>query len=416
MRETVDRALKLLVAARAKSRAGAHDEAIEMAGKALEELLGAANDEAEAAEAARAHFVYGECLFRGAQAQSTVFGEQVRANAEASGTRLEDGEKDDGEAEEDVAEEEEEDAAADGDGDDADDADDANDANEGDEGDETDETDMELAWKMLETARVMYEEDCNGRFPLDLADVLETIGEFNMEQSQFEPALGDYKASLALLEANLDATDRRLASALYEISIASQMLEANDDALAANTRAIEICEARVAELKAGTARVSRGARERAGEPVSPEASIAELEEIMGVASDLKERQLELKELVSADNSTREALRQAFKAIGGAAPEGTAEPQESEGFAAPTLTSNVPVQAAPVRRVLPAPVKRVEVAPLREASAAKRVEPQQTVPPAAPEAKKFKPTPADKAALMGANNASTDAEPNGCPQQ
>ena len=162
--------------------------------------------------------------------------------------------------------------------------------------------------------------------------------------------------------------------------------------------------------------MSRGARERAGEPVSPEASIAELEEIMGVASDLKERQLELKELVSADNSTREALRQAFKAIGGAAPEGTAEPQESEGFAAPTLTSNVPVQAAPVRRVLPAPVKRVEVAPLREASAAKRVEPQQTVPPAAPEAKKLKPTPADKAALMGANNASTDAEPNGCPQQ
>ena len=409
VRETVDRALKLLVAARAKSRAGAHDEAIEMAGKALEETLGA-RDEAEAAEAARAHFVYGECLFRGAQAQSTVFGEQVRANAEASGTRLEDGEKEDAEADEDVVEEEEEDAAADGDGDDA------NDANEEDEGDETDETDMELAWKMLETARVMYEEDCDGRFPLDLADVLETIGEFNMEQSQFEPALGDYKASLALLEANLDATDRRLASALYEISIASQMLEANDDALAANTRAIEICEARVAELKAGTARVSRGARERAGEPVSPEASIAELEEIMGVASDLKERQLELKELVSADNSTREALRQAFKAIGGAAPEGTAEPQESEGFAAPTLTSNVPVQAAPVRRVLPAPVKRVEVAPLREASAAKRVEPQQTVPPAAPEAKKLKPTPADKAALMGANNASTDAEPNGCPQQ
>ena len=106
VRETVDRALKLLVDARAKSRAGAHDEAIEMAGKALEETLGA-SDEAEAAEAARAHFVYGECLFRGAQAQSTVFGEQVRANAEASGTRLEDGEKEDAEAEEDVAEEEE---------------------------------------------------------------------------------------------------------------------------------------------------------------------------------------------------------------------------------------------------------------------------------------------------------------------
>ena len=142
-----------------------------------------------------------------------------------------------------------------------------------------------------------------------------------MEQSQFDTALSDYKSALKLLEENLEATDRRLASALYSISIANQMMEANDDALAANTRAIEICDARIAELKAGTARVSKGARENADEVVSPEAAIAELEQIMGVASDLKERQLELKELVSADNSTREALRQAFKAIGGAAPPG-----------------------------------------------------------------------------------------------
>ena len=165
---------------------------------------------------------------------------------------------------------------------------------------------MELAWKMLETARVMFEEDANAA--LELADVLETIGELNMEQSQFDTALSDYKSALKLLEENLEATDRRLASALYSISIANQMMEANDDALAANTRAIEICDARIAELKAGTARVSKGARENADEVVSPEAAIAELEQIMGVASDLKERQLELKELVSADNSTREALR------------------------------------------------------------------------------------------------------------
>ena len=272
---------------------------------------------------------------------------------------------------------------------------------------------MELAWKMLETARVMFEEDADAA--LELADVLETIGELNMEQSQFDTALSDYKSALKLLEANLEATDRRLASALYSISIANQMMEANDDALAANTRAIEICDARIAELKAGTARVSKGARENAGEVVSPEAAIAELEQIMGVASDLKERQLELKELVSADNSTREALREAFKAIGGAAPPGVSDPEESAGFAAPTLTSSVPVQVAPVRRVLPAPVRRVEVAPLQEAPA-KRVEPQQTsAPAAAPEAKKMKPTPADKAALIGAT-APKDAEPNGCPQQ
>lgn len=391
--------------AKERLRDGSVDDAIDLAGEALEAHC-ALGDACARAALANAHFVYGEALFRGAQASNTVFGERARANAEASGTKLEDGATDEATRE----------ADADGtDGDGKDDDDEGEDAAEDGEEDEEEESDMELAWKMLETARVLYEDECPDA-PLELADVMETIGELNMEQSQFDAALTDYKAALALLEANLEPTDRRLASALYEISIANQMLEANDDALAANTRAIEICEARIADLKAGTARVSKGARERAGEVVTPEDSIRELEEIMGVASDLKERQLELQELVSADNSTREALRAAFKAIGGAAPPGSAE-EESAGFAAPTLATSAPVQAAPVRRVLPAPVRKVEVAPLREAPV-KRVEPQQTaIPAAAPEAKKMKPTPveqANKAALLGATP--TDAEPNGCPQQ
>ena len=39
-----------------------------------------------------------------------------------------------------------------------------------------------------------------GRAALELADVLETIGELNMEQSQFDTALSDYKSALKLLE------------------------------------------------------------------------------------------------------------------------------------------------------------------------------------------------------------------------
>jgi len=383
---------------------GEHESAIEKAGMALEEIM-ASNDDARASvDAARAHATYGEALFRGAQATNTVFGEKVRENAEASGTRLEDADAED----EDVEEEEEEEEAGKG-KEPVNDDDDGDEDGEGEE-EEEEESDMELAWKMLEIARVMYEE--LGSAPLELADVLETVGELNMEQSQFDAAVKDYGSAFALLEANLDATDRRLASALYSMSMAHQMLEANDAALAATSRAVRICEARAAELKAGTALVSKGARENAGQPLSPEATIAELEEIMAVASDLKEREEELKELVSADNSTREALRAAFKAIGGAAPEPASAPEESTGFAAPKLQSSLPVQAAPVRKVVPAPVRKVEVAPLREAPV-KRADPQQTAPaaPAQPEAKKLKPTPVETP-----NEAPKEAEPNGCAQQ
>ena len=387
---------------------GEHEVAIEKAGRALEEIMTTTTSSGDAdaennepsVEVARAHATYGEALFRGARATNTVFGEKVRENAEASGTRLEDAE------DEDAGEDEDEDEEAGKGKEPVNDDDDEEE--EGEE--EEEESDMELAWKMLEIARVMYED--LGSAPLELADVLETVGELNMEQSQFDAAVKDYGSALALLEANLDATDRRLASALYSMSMAHQMLEANDDALAATSRAVRICEARAAELKAGTALVSKGARENAGQPLSPEATIAELEEIMAVASDLKEREEELKELVSADNSTREALRAAFKAIGGAAPEPASAPEEGTGFAAPKLQSSLPVQAAPVRKVVPAPVRKVEVAPLREAPV-KRADPQQTAPaaPAQPEAKKLKLPPAETP-----TEAPKDAEPNGCAQQ
>jgi tetratricopeptide (TPR) repeat protein len=396
MTMTMDDAMATCAEARAALRgAGDVERAIALSARALEALVrlsDGGNDGVDDVTLARAHAVYGESLFAGARAANTVFGDKATEDARAKGTRLEDADEEECESER-----EGDDDAADANGADGADGEDGE-----EEEDDEDETDMELAWKMLENARVMFEED--GSAPLELADVLENLGELNTEQSQFEAALTDYNAALVLLETHLDATDRRLASALYSISMAHQLLDANDAALAANTRAIEICEARIAECKAGTACVSKGASQNAGEQMSPEATMRELEQIMGVAADLKERQEELKELVSADNSTREALKQAFMAIGGGAnagPASSAVAEESAGFAAPQLTSSLPVQAAPVR-VQPAPV-RVQPAPV------KRAEPVVAV--VEPDAKKLKPT-----AATAADANQTDAQPNGCPQQ
>ena len=393
---TVDAARAMCDEARETLRgAGDVERAIALAARALEAFVrcsgdddGGEGDAVDDVTLARAHAVYGESLFAGARAANAVFGDKATEDARVKGTRLEDADEEECESER-----EGDDGAGDANGAGADGE---------DEEDDEDETDMELAWKMLENARVMFEED--GSAPLELADVLENLGELNTEQSQFEAALTDYNAALVLLETHLDATDRRLASALYSISMAHQLLDANDAALAANTRAIEICEARIAECKAGTACVSKGASQNAGEQMSPEATMRELEQIMGVAADLKERQEELKELVGADNSTREALKQAFMAIGGGAnagPASSAVAEESAGFAAPQLTSSLPVQAAPVR-VQPAPV-RVQPAPV------KRAEPVVAV--VEPDAKKHKPTSA-----TAADANQTDAQPNGCPQQ
>ena len=388
-RETIDKM-------RTYVREESYDDAIALASATLE-----ARARVEARDdgaLASMYALYGEALFRSGQREEGVLGPNVRANDDGERERGDDGVHDESAEEEAGAEEEEGASGASGEDD--------GDGDEDDDDGEEEETDMELGWKMLEMARVLYEKSDDDR--LALADVLELLGEVNAEQSQFEAALGDYNAALRLLEAELDPTDRRLASVLFAISMAHQLSVDNDNdaALAANARALAICEARIADCKAGDARVSKGASERAGELMSPEATIRELEEIMGVAADLKERQEELKELVSADNSTRQALKQVFMTVGGGGASSAATApavEESAGFAAPRLTSHLPVQAAPVRkvqaapvRVEPAPVKRVEPAPV------KRVEP---CAENENDTKKLKPTA-----------AATEAEPNGCPQQ
>ena len=240
---------------------------------------------------------------------------------------------------------------------------------------------MELAWKLVENARLIYEED--ETHPIELANCFETLGEMNTEHANFQSALEDLEQCLAILEVELDEDDRRIAGVLLSISVAQQMDDKLEKALKNCTRAVGICEARIKRLKtsdeAAVAAVNASLPPGAPAHADPLAAAkAELEQIEAVLGDLKVREEELQGLFSEDNDTREQIKKAFAAIGGVGG-GSGHPGvsagggavETTGFDAPKLTTGSGAANAPVNlgvvgksaggaaRVTPAPVGGAE---------------------------------------------------------
>ena len=427
-------------------KAGNMDEAIELLARALELKVTVHGE--QAIECAAAYYKYGCALFYKAQDENTVFGKQAQAQADA---------KDDAKrkAEASAADEGE---ACDDDEDEADGENEAKNDDGEDENDEEEEDDMELAWKLVENARLIYEED--ETHPIELANCFETLGEMNTEHANFASALEDLEQCLAILEVELEEDDRRIAGVLLSISVAQQMDDKLEKALKNCTRAISICEARIKRLKtsdeaaveAVNASLPPGAPPHA-DPLA--AAKAELEQIEAVLGDLKVREEELRGLVSEDNDTREQIKKAFAAIGGVGggsglPNAGASASgavETTGFDAPKLTAG-PGAAQPVNlgvvgrsaggaaRVTPAPVRqaepkkapvRVTVAPTAAppaaagssaAAAAAAFAAMASAPPAAPAAKKAKIAPTPVAAPGAPPGESREKEnaPDGCAQQ
>mmetsp|Transcript_11195 Transcript_11195/g.18753 ORF Transcript_11195/g.18753 Transcript_11195/m.18753 type:complete len:393 (+) Transcript_11195:23-1201(+) len=78
---------------------------------------------------------------------------------------------------------------------------------DGDNAEEAD--DLELAFQCLELARLIYEKDPSKQ--LQLSEVLEYLGEVQMENEVWDEAIKELEASLAIKERVLEAHDRQLA-------------------------------------------------------------------------------------------------------------------------------------------------------------------------------------------------------------
>ena len=178
---------------------GKYDEAIDLLTEVLEYKCGKFGE--LAIECAPAFYNYGVALFIKARLENDVFGEPVqKAMVEKAISQMkqeaEKGSKNEEEEGEDVNKEEE--------------------AFEDDE----EEDDMELAWRNLETARLIYTNQ--GGHEKEIADVYATLAELSMEREDFETSTSDFKSAIGVIS-NVPKCERILAEYHYKLCIALQL-------------------------------------------------------------------------------------------------------------------------------------------------------------------------------------------------
>ena len=251
-------------------------------------------------ECAPAFYNYGIALFTKARLENDVFGAPVqKAMVEKAIRQMR---EEDNKAAGEGKENKDKPEAADKDGEDVEEV-------EGEEDDlEEEENDMELAWRNLETARLIWGKQ--GGYEREISDVYSALADLSLEREDFETSVADYRSALFVLKA-AEGADRVKAELHYKLCLALQLSAKDGGKADALKSAAEECKKAIDIL---------GAQEG-------------MEDIL---EELREKEEELKESAS----------QAGAAAGKAAGASTSQ----LGFDAPTLKGPVTVQE-PKRRKL-----------------------------------------------------------------
>lgn len=126
--------------------------------------------------------------------------------------------------------------------------------NKGEE-EEEEITNLQLAWEVLELAKIIYSRQAeNSReVQLKLADVHLQLGEVSLESGNFSEAINDMERCMRIQEELLHSDDRRIAETHYHLAIAYTYNNSYDQAIQNFQRACEVIESKVASLRLITA-------------------------------------------------------------------------------------------------------------------------------------------------------------------
>jgi len=119
-----------------------------------------------------------------------------------------------------------------------------------------DPSNLQLAWEMFELAKVVYSkaaETATGEGKLEtiskLCDCYLGLGEVSLENENYTQAVADFTECLVMRKANLPPDSRSIAEAHYQLGVTQALHGRYEDAESCLSSAIEVLEARVANLK-----------------------------------------------------------------------------------------------------------------------------------------------------------------------
>jgi len=190
--------------------------------------------------------------------------------------------------------------------------------------DEEDPSNLQLAWEMLELAKVAYthkiealtKEEEKRPIQMKVCETLLTLGEVSLENETYEQAVVDITECLTKRKELHAADSRRIAETHYQLGVALGHFNKFDEAVKSLEEAIACLKLRMENLKAekesvDEAKVNDAFYSREAEITELESLIPEIEEKIQDTKDLKKQ--------SAENQKEETGFQNGEASGSAKP-------------------------------------------------------------------------------------------------
>uniref|UniRef100_A0A8D0GFR5 Nuclear autoantigenic sperm protein n=1 Tax=Sphenodon punctatus TaxID=8508 RepID=A0A8D0GFR5_SPHPU len=185
---------------------------------------------------------------------------------------------------------------------------------------------LELAWDMLELAKVIYKRQDTREAQLHAAQAHLKLGEVSIESENYTQAVEEFQSCLALQEKYLEAHDRLLAETHYHLALAYHYNSQFDEAILQFSKSIEVIDKRMVMLTERLKKTEEGVTE----------DKKEIEELKGLLPEIKEKIEDCKESQKSARVAELALKATL--VGGAT--SSFSPEGESGSA-----STIPVRKA-----------------------------------------------------------------------
>ncbi|XP_049580787.1 nuclear autoantigenic sperm protein isoform X4 [Syngnathus scovelli] len=272
-------------------------------------------------ECGEAFFLCGKSLLELARLESTVLGNALVGVPEES-------DDDDDEKEEQPTNSNIE-SANNLDDDDDDDDDDGEVDKNGDKEEEDDVDNLQLAWEMLEVAKVIFKRKESKEQQLMAAQTLLKLGEVGAEAGNYPQALEDFQECLALQLKHLPPHSRLLAETHYHVAAMHCYMDQYGQAIQHYNSSVKVIETRLAMLQ-----------NLIDAAESTEEATTEMEELKQLLPDIREKIEDAEEIQKTDSAASQAVQQT---LGGASTSSASRSENgsSSAFAGPT---QIPMKA------------------------------------------------------------------------
>ncbi|VTJ75097.1 nuclear autoantigenic sperm protein isoform X1 [Marmota monax] len=157
---------------------------------------------------------------------------------------------------------------------------------------------LELAWDMLDLAKIIFKRQETKEAQLYAAQAHLKLGEVSVESENYIQAVEEFQACLNLQEHYLEAHDRLLAETHYQLGLAYGYNSQYDEAVAQFNKSIEVIEKRMAVL-------NEQMKEAEGSSTEYEKEIEELKELL---PEIREKIEDAKESQHSGNVAELALK------------------------------------------------------------------------------------------------------------